>query len=520
MPQRKREWYQYRVPLAVLLIIFVSECWLESRWIMDQHRHPSLVSATSPKFMVGHTTSNRISSEAMSRPSREHEPLWHRLGKDHCRMPEFFDPTRQRYDLTSGSNTNYNESQCIDLANQRRQELKLQTRPHEHHSYGSPVVSEPIEDYSNEYYHMLMRKSRSTMYHQLDVQRNLTFVHIGKAGGSTLGCHLAEARKYVHTHCASNLMKRPTPLSALSLHVNCYTHWQGHMYCYNKRRDQANQDNEQHSNDTTSSNRQYNPTSNNAPPLLEENNNQNSYLTNVRNPVDRLASWFYYEHPVNHKVNYPERDYYCGTLILFSCYETWNDFVTFGLQPLNTPTRDTKATLRIGANLTQIECSQWAWAAVQGNVPASYHNFYNYDWYAHHMLGNDYLRQAEEKQKVELFVIRAEHLQTDWLQINTMLMGNTSAGSFNISALVPATLEDHQNSAQQKKLPAAFNTTTSRDGMANLCRALCYEIQAYMVLLHQAVNLKPKDVRQSLQELRRVCPNEASDSAGKWSCPQ
>jgi hypothetical protein len=47
-------------------------------------------------------------------------------------------------------------------------------------------------------------------------------------------------------------------------------------------------------------------------------------------------------------------------------------------------------------------------------------------------------------------------------------------------------------------------------GLANVCRALCYEIQIYKRLLVEAINLNDDDRRQSLEELRQVCPLETS----------
>jgi hypothetical protein len=73
------------------------------------------------------------------------------------------------------------------------------------------------------------------------ITRNLTLVHIGKAGGSTVACVLRWGRMYIKHHCDnvhydpidnSTHDDPPTdddqpyiPESAISRHVNCYTHW-------------------------------------------------------------------------------------------------------------------------------------------------------------------------------------------------------------------------------------------------------------------------------------------------------
>ena len=410
---------------------------------------------------------------------KKEEPLWYRLGFRSCRMPEFYDPSRHRYDLT---NMDASGDAWIDAGWGRRHQLKVQAQQQQ---------NEPIEDNTNEYYQMMLRKDQPhSPFQNLAIARNISFVHVGKAGGSTLGCHLAESRRYVHKHCAPEILKRPAPLSALSLHVNCYTHWQGHMYCYND--------------DGTTHNKDENRQSSNS----NNNNNQNAFLVNIRHPIDRMASWFLYEHALNHKVNYAERGYHCGDLMLFSCFETWDDLVTRGLQPLGRNSDNNNNKLRIGSHLTQDQCSHWARAAVQGAVPASYHNYYNYDWYAHHMFGGgDDREDGTSSYNKEVFVIRAEHLQQDWIEINRILSGDSESTSN--ASFFPASLQEHQNAAQHKALPV-FNKTASREGITNLCRALCEEIQIYKRLLQRAVNLQAQDWEISLRELRDVCPDETS----------
>ena len=551
--------------MVLFVAVFILEGWMESRYSrmidqQEQNESPSSSSTSiSPALSLNFTVEPSNVKETAETISQEHsiipkqaenqsrsngavEPLWQRLGFQSCRMPEFYDPSRQKYDLTLSStftNDIINDNAwIIDAGWQRREELKDRVL--------ASASTEPIEDHTNEYYQMMIRKGQSHYqnnnsdgsnfsWKDLVISRNISFVHIGKAGGSSLGCHLAEARRYVHKHCAPEIMRRPTPLSALSLHVNCYTHWQGHMYCYDS-------DNVHHESG--------NDAATTAVPDGTEKNMENdvkksgirnskghphpkkSYLVNIRNPIDRMASWFLYEHILNHQVNYAERGYHCGDLMLFSCFEAWDDLVTRGLRPIKS--RNKNNQLKIGGNLTQEECSQWAWAAVQGAIPASYHNFYNYDWYAHHMMMKDDLlkdgtvrdgdytensnkRRSDDKQ---LFVTRAEHLQDDWIVINQMLSGNGESNNFDKNSssfdVPPVSLRERQNAAQRKDLPI-FNKTASRDGMSNVCLALCREIQIYKALIWRAVNLQAKDWEVSLRELQVVCPNEKS--LQPRSCP-
>lgn len=560
---RTRDYGWLRAPMVLFVAVFFLEGLTQSRYnrMIDQQEQNASSSSTSiypvlsikfSKEPLNVKESAKANSQEQSIISKQQEeqsyssvavePLWQRLGFQSCRMPEFYDPSRQKYDLTLSSTVTNNSvindhAWIIDAGWRRREVLKAQAL--------ASASTEPFEDHTNEYYQMMIRKeqihyhnSNNTIaWKDLVISRNISFVHVGKAGGSSLGCHLAEARRYVHKHCTPEVMKRPTPLSALSLHVNCYTHWQGHMYCYDNDHDNVDHD--------SGSDAARTAVTDGAEKTLEHDvensdirNNkghhhfQNSFLVNIRNPIDRMASWFLYEHILNHEVNYAERGYHCGDLMLFSCFETWDDLVTQGLGPIESSRKNTK--LKIGGNLTQEQCSQWAWAAVQGAIPASYHNYYNYDWYAHHMMieddlvkdgdvnGSEYTdninkRRSDDK---ELFVIRAEHLQDDWIVINQMLSGSTTWNNFDNNSssfdVPPVSLQERQNAAQRKDL-IVYNKTSSRDGITNLCRALCREIQIYKALIRRAVNLQAKDWEISLRELQAVCPNETS--LQPRSCP-
>ena len=186
---------------------------------------------------------------------------------------------------------------------------------------------------------------------------------------------------------------------------------------------------------------------------------------------------------------YDDRPYHCGQLVLASCYQHFEHLTTVGL---SFPRPSLHQPLKVGTNLTAVECSHWAWAAVQGNMPADYHNAYNYDWYAHRILHDPHNKDAD------VFVLRVEHLEQDWTTIDTMLGGD---GSF------PATMATKQNSASIKPLRITNHNTTDV-GIQNLCRALCDEIQVYKQLLVRAINLEADDIDASMEELRQQCPEE------------
>ena len=296
--------------------------------------------------------------------------------------------------------------------------------------------------------------------------RSITFLHVGKAGGSSVSCNIRASFKYGKRHCPGyehgNKLKyaySPRNDSAISKQVHCYVHYNERLYCYD------------------------NP----------------SFVVNVRNPIDRLISWYLYEHRENWDVTvdhltYPNRPKHCGQQMLFSGYPTLDSLATIGLAGDRPSDGD---MLRIAHNLNEEECRRWAWAAVRGRVPASFHNVWNYEWYLSYLLD----RKARGKE-VELFVLRIEHLDEDWSNLDKLLGGTGAA--------LPKS-RSHNNDASEKQLTVS-DKTMSADGVANLCRAVCREIQVYRQVLEMADNLGKDQVTESLRELTKMCP-KANDMA-------
>mmetsp|Transcript_36302 Transcript_36302/g.79409 ORF Transcript_36302/g.79409 Transcript_36302/m.79409 type:complete len:513 (-) Transcript_36302:115-1653(-) len=295
----------------------------------------------------------------------------------------------------------------------------------------------------------LKRKRREALE---EGKRSISFIHIGKAGGTSIQCNIRQARGY-SVHCDK---KAPFPAigdkeSQVSKLINCYLHspYEDYFECFD------------------------NPT----------------LLINIRNPIDRLASSYHYEHIRNK----PKKDPTCGQAMLYRCYDSFYDLAEYGLGGVRPP--PTKV-LRIEQDLPEEECRHWAWATVQGTAPVKCHNFFNYDWYMHGTPALD-----DEK---EVIAYRTEHLEDDWRRVEVMLGGDGS---------LPSNLWG--NDSSQKDWPVN-NKTVSERGHLNLCRALCHEIQVYKQILVRAINLNNDDVRVSLKELD--CPDDMTPEIR--FCPQ
>ena len=305
-----------------------------------------------------------------------------------------------------------------------------------------------------------------------NLTRKISFLHIGEAGGTALACSLREARRYgVRRRCGKPARARfkndDYVESALSRQVTCYMH-----YNYNGK-------------------------------CLDESK-YTSFLVNVRNPIDRMRSWFLHEHFLNEPVTHPEfskNTLHCGPLMLGSCYKNFDQLASVGLLP----PRDLRSKLPIRKDLTPDECAHWAWSAIEGDIPATYHNHFNYEWYLRTLFSSSHSKPTLGNE-TELFVVRVEHLDDDWRTIDRMVGGTGETVPTDLtdgSPIFGSTAETHL---------LATNASLSEVGALNLCRALCREIQVYKMLIFRAVNIDAAGFNQSMAELRRYCPDEPDDT--------
>eukprot|EP00562_Extubocellulus_spinifer_P018403 CAMPEP_0178588574 /NCGR_PEP_ID=MMETSP0697-20121206/27109_1 /TAXON_ID=265572 /ORGANISM="Extubocellulus spinifer, Strain CCMP396" /LENGTH=446 /DNA_ID=CAMNT_0020224939 /DNA_START=103 /DNA_END=1440 /DNA_ORIENTATION=- len=291
------------------------------------------------------------------------------------------------------------------------------------------------------------RLERDQKLHNSTGRKSISFLHLGKAGGSSLVCNIMPKHS---AHCEGGKKRTLVP-SAISKMTNCYVHYDNDMHCYD------------------------NPT----------------LAINIRNPIDRMASWYHYEHLDNLQELWGDSIRTCGQHMLFKCYSSFHDLAEYGLAGTRPPPTQ---LLRVEYNASEEICRHWAWASIQGTASASHHNVWNYDWYGSPAL-------AFQR---EIIVFRTEHSEEDWRRIDRMLGG-------------PGNLPEnmHLNDASGKNI-AVYNKTVTELGRLNLCRALCQEIQIYKMLLSAAVNLNEKDVQISLRELN--CPGDLHPEPRK--CPE
>jgi len=228
-----------------------------------------------------------------------------------------------------------------------------------------------------------------------------------------------------------------------------------------------------------------------------------AYLVTARNPVDRIVSAYYYVHPDYPPAKKAHHKRGCHNFEVFKCWNTLQSLAEVGLAMPDTPST-TNPTER------DEHCRSWAWDYLRG-VRHCWHNYWNYNRTYGELLDRHDDQQPQQEQS-HIYVIRTEHAAEDWAAID-QLWGGTGA--------TPKFAESKNNFTAAGSADAGSTTATKKpdktlsvEGRANLCRALCEEIQMYKRLLRAAANLDADRRRISIDELLRSCPNEVRGIRG------
>lgn len=273
---------------------------------------------------------------------------------------------------------------------------------------------------------------------KVSAEHRVCFVHIGKTAGTTLGCYLG-----FRYDCGSKFLKEYF-VSTDEFLLPRYTTDVFHRR-YNGCRDHE----------------------------------FSVYLLSLRNPLERIMSWFAYEKPSG-----PHSSYYKQTKPLFvDCYSTLNELAEHGLG--NNDDEDNNSEERES-------CKRRARHAIKGTRGYCCHNKYNYGFF------NDQIGPSKR-----IIAIRTEHLLDDWNSIERMLGGTQSLNVTFIRRNVSRPTEAKNDVNKQQQI--------SQKARRNLCNALCEEIQIYKKFLNRAENLGKEQVDTSLQEIQETCPQETKE---------
>jgi hypothetical protein len=320
---------------------------------------------------------------------------------------------------------------------------------------------------------VLANNSNSTAK-QKNRKQKIVFVHLGKTAGSSITCMLDLSVQHSgvgDSQCHG--LQSTTHPTAISQHVVQRIHLAP------------------------------------APPVEQ----YTSFLITVRNPIERIISWFYYLHPNFPPVKKPHHKRHCTNFALFECWKSMGALAEFGLETPRITSNHTNHR-----NQSQEECAAWAWDAVTG-TRYCWHNYWNYNRTYGHLLEEIAARARTSRGGMEgddhivVYVIRSEHAVNDWNVIDRLLGGTGEDGEAMLhnNEFGDTSTSVKEEGRSEMKMDTRSNRTLTEKGRLNLCNALCDDIQVYKRLLLAAENLDEGIRKESIDELLLSCPNELSE---------
>mmetsp|Transcript_16738 Transcript_16738/g.33324 ORF Transcript_16738/g.33324 Transcript_16738/m.33324 type:complete len:508 (-) Transcript_16738:54-1577(-) len=214
-----------------------------------------------------------------------------------------------------------------------------------------------------------------------------------------------------------------------------------------------------------------------------------SYIFAIRNPLSRVMSVFNYRHPANAMFLFSKEKLtpYGGkskARKLYRCFPRMDDFAK-GLvgESRNLPSDIVDA---------RSVCQDLARDTLLGRIKGFEHFFFNYRRYASSVVGSD---------ANEFFSVRTEHLWDDMTSINKILSGADDVE--NIPPVKPASKET-ENMRSYGTMPIS-DTHLSDLGRAAICFALRQEFVVYYEIILKSSNFSGKDVVMNMIEQSDIC---------------
>ena len=351
----------------------------------------------------------------------------------------------------------------------------------------------------------------------------VTLVHVGKTGGSALRDLIGYATgyckvNYLHgsNHDNNNNPSPPPPQSEGSLFADAYKHekttLQQHM-CALAR------------------------ITNKSEGLVHLNRNLDKTLTHqhflipVRNPVDRLVSWFYYERHFQtvsqtrysialHELIDPSRCGFTTANELFLGTKTKQQYTV--ATSTTSITTSSSSISNLPKEATPEYCYKLSRDCLAGDIPCYGHNFFNYEYYLEDVLKRVLESNAEHTRRrnenpgnvqpttilPRVDVIRTEN---SWNDLNSTLLDWTGLSMTPDMEFFYRTRKpfgvDTNTEENQKKISA--------DAATSLCETICPELIAYTKIIKYAANLSPRDKTESKIRLERTCGFSIDRVCGK-----
>lgn len=324
-----------------------------------------------------------------------------------------------------------------------------------------------------------------------DGDRSITFLHIGKTGGSTISMELRNGcRMDNQVSCLDRQRDGWTPNETVaSRRIKSYYHIED----------------------------------------IPPNKHYTTILTVVRNPIKRFLSAFAYDHPTNAYVtkifltNEEKQRYKCfpsiGHLIQAA---TGRAVIPFALAHVRRPGE--KSNARAGRYLPAgrvprgqrhlrertplLNCTELAelafgrnasWPVVNATHPWKNHLSFDYRQY--------YRSMPPER---ELVVLRHDRLWEDWVEVNRLLGEGNDA--YRDWPVVPPFRNIQRNASWEYREKPKWQIQTSHE-RASMCQLLREEVRTYLTIVMRAINLDDDDLREAAAGVDEACGDRIAASA-------
>ena len=214
-------------------------------------------------------------------------------------------------------------------------------------------------------------------------------------------------------------------------------------------------------------------------------NHYGAALVSIRNPVERLISWYLYtkERVLANEREMKSEIYY--QILFQKCnHQSVGEFFS-------------DLSLEVQTNNT--ECQSTVRKCVIGDRSCYGHNSLNYTYYL-----KDLLDENIDLPRVRIFAVRNEHKWKDFEKINIMLGGSAQS----LSSLGKESI--HLRQTRESK-------DVSKQSRIILCSLLCKDIYHYAKIIHFAENLHRDERNEAIEELNLSCYSNVETLCYKYN---
>jgi len=258
----------------------------------------------------------------------------------------------------------------------------------------------------------------------------------------------------------------------------------------------------------------------------------NQFLVNLRDPIDRLVSWYSYEavsfvkEPRWSTANETGQASDNYRRLSRECYPSKdktdknNGFAQMVDGGLLSGSFDAASeSVTVGDFVP--DCSQLARFCLRGDIMCFGHNFYNYEVYLEEIfrrMGLSADANQNDKEDIRIDVIRSEHSMEDFNRTVGLWTSQNSKEYETYQGVTPfvqslygrvRSIEKYDDKKKKKnKIPKANEAkpeVLSETARTALCKHICKELVVYKLALKMAANLEPQEIQQSHDDLDTHC---------------